>query len=65
MNNNFENSLKELEKVVAKLESSEISLDEAILLFEKGVKLSDECRKTLETAERKIVTLTECEAENG
>ncbi len=62
---NFETSLKELEKVVDMLENSEISLDEAIKLFEKGVKLSDDCRKTLENAERKIKTLTECENENG
>ncbi len=65
MENNFENSLKELENIVSKLESSDISLDEAILLFESGVKLSDRCRKILENAERKIKTLTECEAENG
>ena len=64
MNNNFENSLKELENIVSKIENSEVSLDEAISLFEQGVKLSDECRKTLENAERKIKTLTECEAEN-
>ncbi len=65
MENNFENSLKELENIVSKLESSDISLDEAILLFESGVKLSDRCRKILKNAERKIKTLTECEAENG
>ena len=65
MENNFENKLSELEIIVLKLENSEISLDEAILLFENGVKLSDECRKILETAERKIKTLTECEGENN
>ncbi len=64
MENNFENKLIELEKIVSKLENSEISLDEAIKLFEDGVKLSDDCRKILETAERKIKTLTECEGEN-
>ena len=65
MENNFETSLKELEDIVSKLEIRDISLDEAILLFEKGVNLSDRCRKILENAERKIKTLTECEAENG
>ncbi len=65
MENNFENSLKELESIVSSLESDEISLDRSIELFEKGIKLSNECRKTLETAERKIKTLTECENENG
>ncbi len=65
MENNFENKLNELEKIVAKLENSEISLDEAIVLFEDGVKLSGDCRKILENAERKIKTLTECEGENN
>ena len=65
MENNFENKLNELEKIVSKLEGNEISLDEAIKLFENGVKLSDDCRKILENAERKIKTLTECEGENN
>ncbi len=65
MENNFENKLIELEKIVTKLENSEISLDEAIALFEDGIKLSDDCRKILETAERKIKTLTECEGESN
>lgn len=64
MENNFENKLLELEKIVDKLEGNEISLDEAIKLFENGVLLSADCRKILENAERKIKTLTECEAEN-
>lgn len=65
MENNFENKLCELEKIVSKLESNEISLDEAIKLFEDGVKISDDCRKILENAERKIKTLTECEGEEN
>ena len=59
----YENKLSELELIVKKLESNEISLDEAISLFEDGVKISDDCRKILESAERKIKTLTECEGE--
>lgn len=55
----FEKSLSELEKVVSALENTEVSLDEAITLFEKGVELSNQCRKTLENAEKKISTLTE------
>ncbi len=65
MENNFENKLGELEKIVSKLEDNEISLDEAIKLFENGVKISDDCRKILENAERKIKTLTECEGESN
>ena len=61
----FEKSLSELEKIVNSLESSEISLDEAIKIFEKGVELSDKCRKTLETAEKKITKLTDPEGETN
>jgi len=60
---NFENSLLELEKIMNKLESNETSLEESITLFEKGIKLSNECRKTLDTAEQKIITLTQAESE--
>lgn len=59
----FEKSLNELESVVAQLESGDVSLDESVKLFEKGIKLSDDCRKTLENARQKIITLTEAEKE--
>ena len=54
----FETSLHQLEDVVARLESGELSLDDSIRLFEEGMKLSTDCRKTLETAKQKIETLT-------
>ena len=54
----FEKSLNELEKIVSVLEDNEISLDEAIKLFEKGIELSNKCRQTLERAEIKITALT-------
>ena len=54
----FEKSLNELEKIVSSLEDNEISLDEAIKLFEKGIELSNKCRQTLEKAEIKITALT-------
>ncbi len=64
MENNFENSLLELENIIKKLESNEVSLEESIELFEKGIKLSGLCRKTLETAQNKIITLTDAESED-
>jgi len=64
MENNFENSLLELEKIIKKLENNDVSLEESIALFEKGVKLADSCRKTLETAEEKITTLTKQDENN-
>lgn len=63
MENSFEKALYELENIISRLESEEVSLDESIALFEKGVKLSDACRKTLESAEKKIITLTQAESE--
>ena len=57
----FEKSLEELEKIVARLESGECSLDESIELFEKGVKCTSECRNALKNAKEKITSLTELE----
>ena len=57
----FEESLNELEKIVAKLESGECSLDESIKLFEEGVKFAGDCRTALKEAQSKILTLTEAE----
>jgi exodeoxyribonuclease VII small subunit len=53
----FEASLEELEKVVKELESGELPLERALELFERGVQLSDSCRKRLEEAETRIETL--------
>ncbi len=55
----FEKSLAELEKIVSALEKNDVSLDEAIKLFEKGIELSSKCKKTLESAEIKITALTD------
>ena len=61
----FEKSVKELEKIASSLENEQITLDESIALFEKGVKLSKECSQYLENAKQKIVLLTEAEDENN
>ena len=55
----FEEKIAELEEIVNRLESGEAPLDEAVSLFEKGVKLSAECHQTLEKAEQKVKVLTE------
>ena len=54
----FEAGLAELEAVVKELETEGLPLERAILIFEKGVTLSDRCRKQLEDAESKIEILT-------
>ena len=53
----FERSLARLEEVVSKLESPQLSLDEAMKLFEEGVELSRECQKQLEQAEGRVEIL--------
>ncbi len=53
----FEKSLARLEEVVKRLESADLSLDEAMSLFEEGVKLSRDCQKKLEEAEGKVEIL--------
>lgn len=63
-NTNFEKSLSELENIVNTLEKGECSLEESIALFEKGMQLSNICRKTLEIAHNKIIELTQAESES-
>ncbi len=59
----FEESLNELEQIASKLESGDLGLDEAIKEFENGIKLSKECSKKLDEAEKKINILVQ--NENG
>ena len=54
---NFEAGLEELEKVVKELEGGELPLERALALFEKGVGLSDTCRKQLLEAETRVEIL--------
>lgn len=53
----FEESLDELEKIVKQLEEGDLPLEKSLELFEKGVKLSRECRERLTNAERRIEVL--------
>lgn len=53
----FEDALKGLEAIVARLESGETPLEETIRLFEEGMKLSEICQKRLDEADRKIELL--------
>lgn len=57
MNKNFEDSMKELEEIAKKLSDGEVSLDESINLFENGMKLSKNCQRILEDAEKKVNVL--------
>lgn len=53
----FESCLDELEKVVKQLEAGDLPLDRSLELFEKGMSLSDTCRKQLEEAETRVEML--------
>ena len=54
---NFETKMEELEKIVEELEKGELSLDDSVSKFEQGMKISQECNKMLEKAEKKITIL--------
>jgi exodeoxyribonuclease VII small subunit len=53
----FETSLDELEKVVKELEAGDLALERSLDLFEKGMALSETCRKQLENAETRVEML--------
>ena len=53
----FEESLKQLEKIVDQLERGDLPLEESIRLFEEGVRLSTACKQELDTAEGKVQIL--------
>ena len=53
----FEEGLTQLEKIVEELEGGELPLEKSLELFEKGVHLSQTCRKQLEEAESKVEVL--------
>lgn len=58
----FEKTLAELEQLVKRMESGELSLEDSLTAFEKGIKLTRECQQSLLAAEQKVQILLE---ENG
>jgi len=53
----FESCLDELEKVVKELEAGDLSLERSLELFERGMSLSETCRRQLEAAETRVEML--------
>ena len=51
----FEDLMKELDEVVTALESGELSLEESIEKYKKGIELSNKCRQLLEEAKEQVV----------
>jgi exodeoxyribonuclease VII small subunit len=50
----FDKSFQQLEKIVQRLESEELPLDDSLQLFEEGIRLSRFCHQRLEEVEKKI-----------
>lgn len=53
----FEAGLKQLETIVREMEAGDLPLERAVELFERGMKLSETCRKQLEEAETRVEIL--------
>ncbi|MBI3005704.1 MAG: exodeoxyribonuclease VII small subunit [Ignavibacteriales bacterium] len=54
----FEESMKRLEKIVESLEQGKVTLDDAVDLYEEGIRLSKLCSEKLKSVELRIKKLT-------
>ena len=61
-NVDFEKSLEELEAIVERMEGGDLSLEDSLAEFQKGITLTRSCQKALDDAELKVKVLLE---ENG
>lgn len=57
MEKSFEEQMEELESIVKELENGKLNLDDSVEKFEKGIKISKQCNKILQEAEKKITML--------
>ena len=57
----FEDTLAELERIVQRLEDPDVFLDEAVALFEDGIKLSRFCFQKLDEVEKRVDMLVKDE----
>ena len=55
----FERSLEELEKLVERMEEGELSLEDSLAHYERGIRLGRSCERALDEAEQRIQVLTE------
>ena len=55
----FEHALDELNQLVNKMESGDVSLEDALTHFERGIQLTRHCQQALQEAEQKISLLSE------
>lgn len=54
---NFEARLEELERIVKELERGDLPLEDSLILFENGMRISAECKRELEQAETRVEML--------
>ena len=59
----FEAALEELEGLVERMEEGELSLEESLKTYERGIELSRACQKSLDAAEQRIRILSEKDGE--
>lgn len=55
----LETSFEELEDIISKLESSEITLEDSFKLYNQGMKLLKSCNDSIDKVEKKIIVLNE------
>ena len=56
---NFEKALDQLEELVEDMENGDLTLEESLKSFEKGIKLTRDCQAALSQAEQKVQILLE------
>lgn len=57
----FAQSIAQLENIVSALEKGDVPLEEAIELYQEGMKLSQSCHSQLEKAEKQLVTIMDAQ----
>jgi exodeoxyribonuclease VII small subunit len=61
----YEAAVKELEALVERLEQGDISLEESLKLYERGVLLTRDCQESLQAAEQKVQMLLQQSGQNN
>ena len=61
----FKQSMDRLDEIIARLNQNEVELEEAITLFEEGLKLDKQCDARLKQFEQRVSVLSEVKEEEG
>ncbi len=59
----LEDSIKEIEQIVEKIENGDISLEESINLYKEGVKILEGCSKKLDKIEKELIVIKDSDLE--